>query len=609
MCGIAGSIKLPQFDTLALERALHHRGPNGSGSFSYEELSLFHARLSIQDLSTAASQPMTRGNLTIVFNGEIYNHLELRAKVPAYHFSTTSDTETLLALFENFGTEALSWCDGMFALAIYDSRHDSLLLARDRMGKKPLFCYEHNGSFAFASELNALLRIAPLEVDYESLSVFVRCGFFPDDGAPYHHVRSLPAGSYALLDVKNPILKPVPYFDLLSLYKAPKIATLEESLELLEGELMRAVRLRLESSDLEVGSFLSGGIDSSLVTAMAAQMHPGLKSFTVAFSGAYDESPLALLTATKYGTNHATLEIDTSALRDDIWGILGAYGRPFMDSSAIPSFYVSKEAKKHLSVILNGDGADELFGGYRRYVPIKNGWLKLARIFAPLMTLLPMPRDKKSPYSHIYRLLSMSGKSGLDFYLSATIDSFEDSYTFAQNRITDALNNKIALILNDESLTPLSQILYLDAKNLLLSDLLPKMDIATMAHSLEGRSPFLSQGIVELAPRIQDGYKISGKNTKFILRTLAKKYLPSEILTQPKRGFEVPLKSWVNNELKEPIFDTLSSKGIAREIVESTFVDELLLESWRFAPEKRAKMLYTLFALEVWHSYYERNHA
>ncbi|NLU33595.1 MAG: asparagine synthase (glutamine-hydrolyzing) [Wolinella succinogenes] len=607
MCGIAGTLNSSCFSSKKLLAALAHRGPSGHGEFSHQGVNLFHARLSIQDLSPAGAQPMHRHHLSIVFNGEIYNHLELRAKVADYPFSTRSDTETILALFERFGERSLEWMDGMFALAILDQRTHKLFLARDRMGKKPLFYYQEGEEFLFASELNALLTLKPLQIDHAKLSAFLRCGFFPHDGAPYQGVQSLPQGSYAFIDLHHPRpLSPQRYFDLLSLYQAPKIEGFEASKEAVELALKESVKNRLESSDLEVGSFLSGGIDSSLITALASFFTPKLKTFTVAFEGAYDESSLAELVAKRYKTDHTTLHLNPSKLKEEVKGILARYGRPFMDSSAIPSYYVSQEAKKHLTVILNGDGADELFGGYRRYVPMSHGWLKLARPLSLLLPLLPLPKEKKSLYNYLHRLLAMSRKRGLDFYLSATIDSFEDAYAFSPNPHTQTLDQEITQILEDSSLSSLSKMLYLDSQNLLLSDLLPKMDIATMAHSLEGRSPFLGKALLEVAPRIKDEYKIFGKSTKFILRELAKKYLPHTLLEQPKRGFEVPLRAWVEGELKELIFDSLSKNCLSRELIKSRFVDALLNKPQDFAPEKRAKMLWSLFSLEVWYEHYQK---
>ena len=353
------------------------------------------------------------------------------------------------------------------------------------------------------------------------------------------------------------------------------------------------------ASDLEVGAFLSGGIDSSLVVAIASRFTKRLKTFTVKFEGAYDESHLAKLTSQMYSTDHTEIEI-TMDLKNDIERILSNYGIPFMDSSAIPSYYVSKEAKKHITVVLNGDGADELFGGYRRYVPIANKLLRRFKRLAFLFRMLPPPKEKQSHYNYLYRLASMSNKKGLDLYLSATTDVFEDVYEFKDTFQLNRLNGFVKKVLNDSMLTDLSKFLYLDFELILFSDLLIKMDIATMANSLEARSPFLGKSILEFAPLLEDNLKVRRATTKYILRRLAEKYLHKKLIKQPKRGFEVPLKKWVNSELKEAIFDYLQKGCYSENFINRSFIDKLLENRIRVSQEKRAKMLWSMFCLEVW---------
>ena len=398
------------------------------------------------------------------------------------------------------------------------------------------------------------------------------------------------------LDINTLKIKAEKYFDIKDYYAKPSTLSFEESLQKVDKLLHKSVKDRIDSSDLEVGAFLSGGTDSSLIVAIASEYKENLKTFTVKFDGTFDESHLAKLTAQKYGTTHHELSISMN-LKDDIEKILLNYGQPFMDSSAIPSYYVSQEAKKHVTVILNGDGADELFGGYRRYVPAANGLLNISSKFSFLLKLMPKPHDKKSLYNYAYRLLSMSSKSGLDFYLSSTIDSFEDVYPFKNNKIFSQMEQ---FIKSADELDDLSKMLYLDSNMILFSDLLVKMDIATMTNSLEGRSPFLSKYMLEFAPTLKNEYKIKGKTTKYILRELAKKYLPNELITQPKRGFEVPLKKWVENDLKENIFDSLQSDSYTNNFIDKKFITNLLDKKVDVSDEKRAKMLWAMYCLEVW---------
>ena len=592
MCGIAGSINC-HVDVESIKESLLHRGPDEFGEIEHKNCRLFHTRLSIQDIQSG-HQPFHLGQLSIVYNGEIYNHRELRKRC-RYDFTTQSDTETLLALYAEYGSDILQELDGMFAFAVLDREKNSIFFARDRAGKKPLYFYKNNDRFFFASELNTIKNQFFLEEDEDAIESYIRSGFFFGSHTPYRDVVEAKAGCFYELDIDSLMLKESRYFSLKEFYKKSKIATVQEALPLLEESLKKSIKDRLLSSDLDVGAFLSGGIDSSLIVAMASEYKERLNTFTVKFEGSYDESHLAKMTADMYGTNHHEIEISLN-LQKDIETILASYGEPFMDSSAIPSYYVSLEAKKQTTVILNGDGADELFAGYRRYVPIANGWVDIAKRFSFILPLLPKPHNKKSIYNYLYRLLSFSKKEGADFYLSATSDIFEDVVDFKANGVVDEMKRFIASV----DLDPLSKMLYCDFNILLFSDLLVKMDIATMQHSLEGRSPFLSKYILELAPTIESSLKVKGGTTKYILRELAKKYLPKDVIHQPKRGFEVPLKKWIDSDLKEPIFDLLGNSTYSSKFVEKDFIKRLLERKVSVSDEKRAKMLWNLYCLEVW---------
>ena len=598
MCGIAGAINYYKYDLEKVKKSLVHRGPNEQGIFRRKSVALAHTRLSIQDISSG-HQPFHYKDYSIIFNGEIYNHLELRNSLGEFEFKTTSDTETLLYLYIKYKERCLDMLDGMFAFAVMNFDTNNLFISRDRAGKKPLYLYRDRDSIFFASELNAIKAgVGDLEIDEDSIYSYLRNGFFYGSYTPYKNVQEIDAGSFYNIDIETLEIKKSRYFDIKQFYNTPTTLSFEEALIETDKALHRGVKDRLLSSDLEVGAFLSGGIDSSLIVAVASEYQNNLKSFTVKFDGAYDESNLAKLTANRYGTEHRTITIDMN-VRDDIEKILYNYGMPFMDSSAVPSYYVSQEAKKHVTVILNGDGADEIFGGYRRYVPLANNLIDIASRLSFILKVLPLPSNKKSLYSHLHRLLSMSNKKGLDFYNSATIDIFEDVYSFRNNRVFDEMSNFIDSI----SLNPMSKQLYLDFNMILLSDLLVKMDIATMAHSLEGRSPFLSRYMLELAPTLPNSYKVKGKQTKRILRELSKKYLPQELITQPKRGFEIPLMRWVEKDLKENIFDTLSSNPYSSQFIDDDFIHNLLEKKVGVSPEKRAKMLWTMYSLEIWRKY------
>ncbi len=603
MCGIAGVINYQQLDLDKFIEALSHRGPDEKSIYKEEAVALLHTRLSIQDVAHG-HQPFHYASFTIVFNGEIYNHLELRKHLAEFSFKTQSDTETLLYLFVKFGVDMFDYLDGMFAFCIYDKAKGQLILARDRAGKKPLYYYSDERHFIFSSELNALKTVKPLAILPDAINGFLRAGFFWTPSTPYQKVFKLEAATYFVVDTSTLQLTKTSYFNLLNFYALENRTTLSfaEATVELEKRLQKSVADRVLASEVDVGVFLSGGIDSSLVVAMAAQLKPHLKTFTMKFEGLYDESPLAKLTAEKYNTDHTELFISPN-LPDEIEKILLAYGEPFMDSSAIPSYYVAREASHHVKVILNGDGADELFGGYRRYVPLASRLTKYLKWISPLVDWLPAPRTKQSLYNYFYRLLAMLKKQGLDFYLSATSDIYEDAFTFPKSDILFALSHFIEKILHDPTLTPLSQMLYLDFNILLFCDLLVKMDIATMSNSLEGRSPFLSKYMLEFAPTLPDHYKVNGTTTKVVLRELAKKYLPPSLIQQPKRGFEVPLKKWIDEDLRAPIFDSLRSGCYAENFIDRKFIQALLANKIKVSSEKRAKILWGLFCLEVWHKH------
>ena len=601
MCGIAGAVDYRRYDLPSVLNSLYHRGPDEQNIVKIDDIAFLHTRLSIQDIKHGR-QPFSYKRYTIIFNGEIYNHLSLRENLKEFSFSTQSDTETLLYLYIKYQERMFEFIDGMFAFAIYDRDKNRIFLAKDRAGKKPLYYFQKDDIFFFASELNALKLFddSLLKIDEDSIYSYLKTGFFYREFTPYVDVKKLPAGSFAVYDLKKRNLEIKKYFEIKDFYyKRKEEIREEEALEELDKRLHLSVKNRLLSSDLEVGAFLSGGIDSSLVVAIGSHYKDRLKTFTVKFEGSYDESHLAKLTAEKYSTDHHEITISMN-LKNDIEKILSSYGLPFMDSSAIPSYYVSKEAKKHVTVILNGDGADEIFGGYRRYVPVANGWLKTAEYFSYLTKILPKPHNKQSVYNFFYRLLSMSSKKGIDFYTSATSDIFDDVYRFPENPVAKEMDRFIKSVENDKRLSPLSKLLYMDFNLLLFSNALIKIDIAAMANSLEGRSPFLSNYILGFAPVLPDRLKVNKTVTKFILRELAKRYLPPSLISQPKRGFEVPLKKWVEEDLRDVIFDFLSKGAYSENYLPRDFIDKLLEDKLNVSKEKRAKMLWTLFALEVW---------
>lgn len=602
MCGIAGVIN-PQNQPIAvaaLQNALAHRGPDAQTAFTQGPVTLIHTRLSIQDLAHG-KQPFHYGPYSIVFNGEIYNHLALRRHLPGVDFQTQSDTETLLHLYIQFGPKMFTDLDGMFAFCIYDQTKDCLFLARDRAGKKPLYYHHSSTLFAFASELNALKRIKHFAISSTAIQSYLSVGYIWGSHTAYEQITELAAGSMMEVSLTTLQIKQTPYFDILSFYLQPKSAlSFEAATAQLESLLHKSVLDRVQASDVEVGAFLSGGIDSGLVVAMAATALPQLKTFTIQFEGNDNEAPLAELVAQQYGTQHTTLSIELN-VKQDVEKILLSYGEPFMDSSAIPSYYVSKAAREHVKIALNGDGADELFGGYRRYVLASSPLYPYLRHCGWLLHFFPRPNTKKSAYTYLYRALYTSSKKELEYYLSMTADIWGEVREVDQGALTASLRQLVVEFDHQSQLSPLAKLMCLDFKLILGADLLVKMDIASMANSLEARSPFLSKYLLEYAPTLPDAYKINGTTTKAILRHLAKKYLPAALVNQPKRGFEVPLQRWVDHDLKEPIFDRLQPGCYAEQYLPRTLIQSLLQGTAPMGSEQRAKALWCLYCLELWY--------
>jgi asparagine synthase (glutamine-hydrolysing) len=605
MCGIAGAINFP-LDIPRLTRDLFHRGPDEQTTCNNGVLQLHHHRLAILDIA-GGKQPMEFEDLTIIYNGEIYNHLDVRAK-HGLRCRTNSDTETILHAYAKLGPACLNDFDGMFAIAIYDKKKGELFLARDRAGKKPLYYYADGKKFVFASELNSLRHQLPLEIDESSIHQYIHAAYFFKSATPYKNVSELPPGSYAYIPLDSPNVKVTRWWEIHKFYQNTCNDDFDTALNTVDRLLHEAVKRRVESSDLEVGSFLSGGIDSGLVTAIAKQYNPTLKTFTVSFEGEYDEAPLAKQVAEKYQTKHHEIKISFDHLITDIEKILYNYGEPVFDSSAIPSFYVSREAKKYLTVILNGDGGDEIFGGYRRYLPFAkydffraNPLIKLGA--TALFNLMPASHNKRNKYNYIYRLADFARKKGVHVYLSSTLDVFEgmEKHLTIGDTALRTIDEDFQRI-NKSKLTGVQKMLNLDFDHILPANLLVKMDIATMAHSLEGRSPMLSKDILEYVPCLPDKYKTNGSQTKYILRKLAEKYLPPDLIHQPKRGFEIPLKKWLDGELKDMVASyILDPNAYCRNFVKPAFIQQLWEGKIKTGDEKRAKMLYTMFALEVWY--------
>lgn len=587
------------------EVMLCHRGPDEQLYKSYApHVHLFHARLSIVDIA-GGTQPMEEEGLSIIFNGEIYNHQELREQF-GLRGRSHSDTETILLLYKQMGLDMLQHLEGMFALALYDQQQGKVHLIRDRAGKKPLYYAQTADSIYFSSEQNMLQKVLKPSIKLTAMANYLHTGMVYGAGTPYEGIFEVKPGHRLEIDVRNETLsEQKQWWSIAPFYEQTMPLGEEEALAELDRRMKAAVTRRIESSDLEVGCFLSGGIDSGIVTAMAAQVKPRLRTFTVKFDNSeYDESPIAKKVASHLGTIHEELEVSYDHLLQDFEKIVNAYGEPFVDDSQIPSYYVAREARKHLTVIVNGDGGDELFGGYRRYVPYASTLLRssgvklLSKLAAPLM---PAPGNKMSLYNYAYRLAKLNSLESYEQYLSASSDMLLDRNDYFRVAPDDALEKTIRRI-EAMPISDLSKIMLSDFETILPYILLKKIDISSMQNSLEGRSPFLSKDIMEFAPSLPDQLKVKGNTTKYLLRKLAASYLPAGNEKLPKKGFEVPIIEMVNHTLQPIVKDYLGgSNCLYKEVLDPAFVEKLLKDKVDMSKDKRAKLIFGLLTMEIWY--------
>lgn len=612
MCGIAGFYRPQQPAQLAPLREMcdqiRHRGPDDEGFHIDGGCAIGMRRLSIIDLSTG-HQPMCNedGTVWVVFNGEIYNYQSLRAELigRGHRFTTNSDTETLVHLYEEEGAAGLKKLRGMFAIALWDARSRSLMLARDRFGKKPL-CYsaQPEGVY-FGSELKCLRQAGvPLHLDREALKMYFQFSYIPDPWSPYLDVRKLPPGTWMMFHANGKIESgqywklPVP------VERASDGSGEVEMRERLRALFDESVKLRM-IADVPLGAFLSGGIDSSSVVAsMALQSGAPVKTFSIGFEEAgFNELPAAKLVAAKYNTEHHEILVRPDSI-DLVQRLVRHFDEPFGDSSAIPTYLVSEFAARHVKVALTGDGGDELFAGYESFFRVEQ-LRKFDRVpqfarraIARLAELLPY-----SAYGKNY-LRMISRPSDLARY-------FEVNYTpyFLRERLlapewmlpADAayLTKTFAHCLLPDA-DVLTQALYFEATAKLTGDMLVKVDRMSMANSFEVRSPMLDHELAELAARIPHTWKMRNGTGKSILREALGDRLPDELLRLPKKGFGVPLSVWFRGSLRDFLRDHLTSRSfLNRGIVSAPFVDHLLNEH-QTGRRNNDHWLWMLLMLELW---------
>ncbi len=592
MCRITGFWDLnydhtyPLQDTLiSMRDSLQHGGPDSAGAYINGDIGLGfgHRRLSILDLSPAGQQPMFWEEWVIVFNGEIYNFMEIRKKLEleGFQFETGTDTEVILKAFKAWGKKMVHEFRGFFAFALFNQKTNQLTVCRDRVGVKPLFWYWKDGLFLFASELKAFHQHPKFNktIDQKAVSLYLQQGYIPYPHCIFEYAHKLPAGAYLELDTQQQI-KIEKYWNVQEVYANTSISTASEAEleEELEHLLTESFELRMVA-DVPVGAFLSGGIDSSTVTALLQKKQGRqLKTFTIGFHDKeYNEAQHAKAVATHLGTEHHELYCTEKDFEQVIPLLPEMYDEPFGDSSSIPTYLVSKMAREQVTVSLSSDGGDEIFGGYTKYEITQNFYPKIQRLPSLLRSTLkgvsagvnplwleqnsskiPILKNYKNVSNKFPKLVNALGaKDTLDFFnISSTYIAQKDLI-----RLHGAYQNRYATNLEIEAQRLISYLGMVDIDTYLEGDIMTKVDRATMAVALEGRDPFLDHKIIEFAMQLPDNLKIKGKDTKYLLRKILYKHVPQELIERPKQGFSIPIQKWLLSSLKEPLLSIKSDQA------------------------------------------------
>jgi asparagine synthase (glutamine-hydrolysing) len=620
MCGIAGFVSRSEFAgeqaaeaSVVLDRMcriIAHRGPDDQGTLVTGAAALGMRRLSIIDLA-GGRQPMSGCDprITLVFNGEIYNYRELRRDLEArgHSFKTNSDTEAILHGYEEHGTACVEHLRGMFGIAIWDERTRSLFVARDRAGKKPLYyTLTPEGTLVFGSELKSLLQHPEVrrEVSPEALDAYLSFGYVPDPLSIFKDVHKLPPGCHLTFADGRVTVRQ--YWDFP--FEPEEGRTEDDWVEELRVLLDEAVRVRLVA-DVPLGAFLSGGVDSSAVVGLMARAGDRpVKTFSIGFrEDSYDELKYARVAAERFGTEHHefTVTPDVCAVVDElVWH----FDEPFADSSALPTYMVSKMARDYVKVVLSGDGGDELFAGYTRYAvdQRRSGFARLPRV---VREGLMQPLGRRLPH----------GARGRNFIHNVALDPVdryvEEVSVFTRlnkpSLYTEEFRRRLgasdpaALFLEHAARArtgePLDALLYLDAKTYLPGDILTKVDRMTMAVGLEARAPLLDHKLIEFVGRVPARFKMRGLETKHLFKRAVEGLVPDEILRRPKQGFGVPIQHWINSELRGRTRETLlDARATGRGYTDTSYV-RLLLDEHERGRRDHATELWALFVLELWH--------
>ena len=624
MCGITGVFAFTEkgkasFNSMtAAGQTLVKRGPDGGQNQILGSAALGHRRLSIIDVSCAGDQPMHSpdGRYTIVFNGEIFNYRELQQQ----HLSVAeqqalrshSDTEIFLHLYSKLGADAFALLRGFFAAAIYDREKDVLLVVRDRLGKKPLLYYTDTDKFLFASEMKAMFTLGvPRTIDWSLLPTYLQLHYVPQPFSLVEGVKKLMPGHY--LEVSQKGITEKTYYALQLNTEKYQQYSYEKAKQKLKELLDEATRLRL-IADVPLGAFLSGGIDSSVVVALAARHTTKLKTFSIGYKDNpfFDETKYANLVAKKFGTEHTVFSLSSSDFFDHLYDVLDYIDEPFADSSAIPQFILSYHTRKHVTVALSGDGGDEVFAGYRKHEAewrMRKGGLANLLITAgsPVWQLLPKGRHhrltNKVRQLHKYAIAA-NMPAAERYWTLASLTSEEEVTTLMANR--GLQQNRHGFLAKQFTGriegNDFNEVLLADMNLVLLSDMLVKVDSMSMANSLEVRSPFLDNEVVDFAFSLPATYKINGQLKKRIVQDAFRADLPAELYNRPKQGFDIPLLDWFRKELWNEIDNNWLNEAFIAEqqIFDVAAIRSLKRKLHSSNPEDSHETVWALIVFQYW---------
>ncbi|MEE9406235.1 MAG: asparagine synthase (glutamine-hydrolyzing), partial [Candidatus Aenigmarchaeota archaeon] len=582
--------------------SLSHRGPDDSGTFTDRNVSLGHNRLSIIDLSEKARQPMESedGSMVMVCNGEIYNFRELRKELEkeSHRFSSDSDSEVIVHAYEEWGPKFLDRLRGVFALAVYDRKRGLLVVARDRLGVKPLYYHFDDSKFIFASEIKAILEYRKFPLDKESLDDFFTFQYVLAPKTLFGGVRKLRPAEALVLDLKTRKLSS-------SIYWRPNTSLMEVSERHFAKELEKLIKESVDMrmvSDVPLGIYLSGGLDSSYITALASENRKDLRTFTVGFGHHTDETKYARMVADEFGTDHKEVIVEDMKM-DVLPTVTWHLDVPVVDIAAIPLYIMAKESKKHLTVALAGDGGDEIFGGYDKYkaMAARRYYTKVPGALRKPANLLAKRRMGKEKYRRFKELM---GKDWLSSYLAyiSTFSEEEKRRLYATEFVRAAnLDERAKLATLVKGRGSMENIIYLDFKTQLPEDYLMKVDKMTMANAIEARVPLLDQKVVELSMRIPASMKVSRMKTKYMFRKMAAKKLPREIVQRKKSGFTLPTEKWMKEGMREVALQMFESAP--KEIIDRKEARKII-EKYERSKRYYTRQLWSIFSFVLWHKMY-----